>query len=389
MVRDLEAARSRALATRSLARVAFNAAAGQLHRRISTATVTERWRNRRRKRAALGTFRTRALDDRCPDRAGRRARPVPGYPAPGSVTLQNSRVDFDSRGLTTPLGISGVVYLRSTADPSATRRGLDQRRRGYSDVGVPREESGNEPRAGEHEASPSSRCCWPSRCSRSGWWRSPARRRCSPRPRAASRAARWPSPSRPPTSSSSAVGTRGPSSPRRRSRWTATGSRAATGPYRRSTIVTLDQGNLVRLRVLVDYPRGPVTDRAHDPHLPADLMSTSRARSRAGFTLLELILALTHRAGGAHHRDGPDRGDLAERSGRRPSATTSPVAPATSVSRFSATSRRREWTWPRRWTSERSRYGTTPSPSCGYPTIRRLPASIRSARPTSRPACAA
>jgi hypothetical protein len=32
----------------------------------------------------------------------------------------------------------------------------------------------------------------------------------------------------------------------------------AAGPYRRSTVITLDQTNLVRVRVLVTYPRGPV-----------------------------------------------------------------------------------------------------------------------------------
>ncbi len=34
------------------------------------------------------------------------------------MTLPNSRVDFDSRGLTMPLGTSGVVYLQSAADTS-------------------------------------------------------------------------------------------------------------------------------------------------------------------------------------------------------------------------------------------------------------------------------
>jgi type II secretory pathway pseudopilin PulG len=33
---------------------------------------------------------------------------------------------------------------------------------------------------------------------------------------------------------------------------------AAAGLYRRSTVITLDQTNLVRVRVLVTYPRGPV-----------------------------------------------------------------------------------------------------------------------------------
>jgi type IV pilus assembly protein PilV len=37
----------------------------------------------------------------------------------------------------------------------------------------------------------------------------------------------------------------------------ADGQPSATGPYQRSTVVTLDQPNLVRLRVLVAYPRGP------------------------------------------------------------------------------------------------------------------------------------
>ncbi len=32
----------------------------------------------------------------------------------------------------------------------------------------------------------------------------------------------------------------------------------ATGPYQRSTMVTLDRANLLRLRVLVAYPRGEV-----------------------------------------------------------------------------------------------------------------------------------
>jgi len=37
----------------------------------------------------------------------------------------------------------------------------------------------------------------------------------------------------------------------------ADGQPSAAGPYQRSTVVTLDQTNLVRLRVVVAYPRGP------------------------------------------------------------------------------------------------------------------------------------
>jgi Tfp pilus assembly protein FimT len=117
LARDLEAVRSRALASRSRARVAFDAAAGSYTAYLDT----DRDGNLAQsavETAALGTFRTRTLGGDV--QMGRGGEPdVPGYPAPGSVTLQNSRVDFDSRGLTTPLGISGVVYLRSTTDSSA------------------------------------------------------------------------------------------------------------------------------------------------------------------------------------------------------------------------------------------------------------------------------
>jgi prepilin-type N-terminal cleavage/methylation domain-containing protein len=117
LARDLEAVRSRALAARGLARVAFDVAAGSYTAYLDDnrdGTLTQS----AAETTALGTFRTRALA--VDVQIGRDGEPdVPGYPAQGSVTLQNSRVDFDSRGLTTPLGVSGVVYLRSTKDPSA------------------------------------------------------------------------------------------------------------------------------------------------------------------------------------------------------------------------------------------------------------------------------
>jgi len=117
LARDLEAARSRALATRSLARIVLDPAAG---------TYTGYLDNDRDgalaqsavETAALEVFRTRGLDRDI--QFGRGAAPdVPGFAGPGSVTLPNSRVDFDSRGLTTPLGTSGVVYLRSATDTTA------------------------------------------------------------------------------------------------------------------------------------------------------------------------------------------------------------------------------------------------------------------------------
>jgi prepilin-type N-terminal cleavage/methylation domain-containing protein len=118
LVRDLEAARSRALATRSLARIAIAAGAGSYTGYLDddrdgalgqTAAET----------SALGVFRTRALDSYV--RMGRNGSTpdLPGYPGAGTVTLPGSRVDFDARGLTAPLGTRGVVYFVATGDTSA------------------------------------------------------------------------------------------------------------------------------------------------------------------------------------------------------------------------------------------------------------------------------
>jgi len=117
LVRDLEAVRSRALATRSIARIVVNPGAGTYTGYLDadrdgalaqTAAETD----------ALEIFRTRALDQGV--QFGRGGAPdVPGFAGGGSITLPNSRVDFDSRGLTTPLGTRGVVYLRSVADTTA------------------------------------------------------------------------------------------------------------------------------------------------------------------------------------------------------------------------------------------------------------------------------
>jgi type II secretory pathway pseudopilin PulG len=117
LVRDLEVARSRALATRSLTRVAVNTVAGTYvgyldndRDGVLAQTAVET--------AALEAYRSRTIDSDV--RFGRGAAPdLPGFAGAGSITLPNSRVDFDSRGLTAPLGTKGVIYLWSATDPSA------------------------------------------------------------------------------------------------------------------------------------------------------------------------------------------------------------------------------------------------------------------------------
>jgi prepilin-type N-terminal cleavage/methylation domain-containing protein len=117
LVRDLEIARSRALATRSMTRVAVNTVAGTYvgyldddRNGVLAQTAAET--------AALEAYRSRSIDSDV--RFGRGAAPdLPGYAGGGSITLPNSRVDFDTRGLTTPLGTKGVIYLWSATDPNA------------------------------------------------------------------------------------------------------------------------------------------------------------------------------------------------------------------------------------------------------------------------------
>lgn len=117
LVRDLETARSRALATRSTVRIAFNVAArsytGYLDANrdgVLGQTAAET--------TALSVFRTRTLDTGV--KLGRSATPdLPGYGGAGATTLPGTRIDFDSRGLSTPLGTKGVIYIVSTVDTMA------------------------------------------------------------------------------------------------------------------------------------------------------------------------------------------------------------------------------------------------------------------------------
>lgn len=47
------------------------------------------------------------------------ATALPGYPAGDQVTFPDMHLDFDSRGLPTPLGTRGVIYLQSATDSTA------------------------------------------------------------------------------------------------------------------------------------------------------------------------------------------------------------------------------------------------------------------------------
>jgi Tfp pilus assembly protein FimT len=117
LVRDLEQARVRALATRSLVRVVFdpttNSYTGYLDfdrdsvLALSTAETD-----------SLRGFGRRTLTDGVV--IGRGSVPdVPAMPGPGNITFTGNQIDFDSRGLTAPFGTRGVVYFIHQTNRSA------------------------------------------------------------------------------------------------------------------------------------------------------------------------------------------------------------------------------------------------------------------------------
>lgn len=117
LAQDLEASRTRALATRRAARVVFDVAGGRYHGYLADPGDTT-FVQSAAEAAALGTLRDRPLTEGVA--FGRGAAPMlAGDAGDGAVTLAASRVDFDSRGLTTPFGARGTVYLTHRDDPTS------------------------------------------------------------------------------------------------------------------------------------------------------------------------------------------------------------------------------------------------------------------------------
>jgi type II secretory pathway pseudopilin PulG len=120
LTQDLELARTRALAARSDVRFVFEsggepgAYAAYLDHDddgIFGEDATER--------LALRGFGRRELPARVVYGRGS-AAPLPTDIVGASVTFADARIWFNTRGLTEPLGTSGVVYLTSTLDESKT-----------------------------------------------------------------------------------------------------------------------------------------------------------------------------------------------------------------------------------------------------------------------------
>ncbi len=114
---DLELARTRALSTRSIVRVTFDAVgrsySGYLDDdRNGTIGQTAA------EMTALSAFNTKALDTGVNYDRGT-APDLPNFAGAGNITFASSQVEFDPRGLANPFGSRGVIYLRHADDAAA------------------------------------------------------------------------------------------------------------------------------------------------------------------------------------------------------------------------------------------------------------------------------
>ncbi len=117
LAQDLESARTRALSTRRAARVVFDVAGGRYRGYLADPGVTT-FAQSAAEADALGTLRDRPLMEGVTFGRGSAPR-LTGDPGTASVTLGSSRVDFNSRGLTTPFGARGTIYLTHRDDPTS------------------------------------------------------------------------------------------------------------------------------------------------------------------------------------------------------------------------------------------------------------------------------
>jgi prepilin-type N-terminal cleavage/methylation domain-containing protein len=116
MVQDVDFARTRALATRSLTRVAFanNSAASYSGYLDTDGDSTIAGTNAELQ--FMHGFGKRPLPDRV--LYGRGAvPPIPNDASNSAITFANSRVEFNSRGIVQPMGTSGVIYMRHANKP--------------------------------------------------------------------------------------------------------------------------------------------------------------------------------------------------------------------------------------------------------------------------------
>jgi type II secretory pathway pseudopilin PulG len=111
MMRDVELARSRSLAMKSLTRLQFDTGSQRYEAFVDLdrdGTID----GSAAEREAIRAFGIRALGPQV--RFGRGSAPsIPGGVGTDAVTFTDQRIEFDSRGLPAPFGTRGTVYVTS------------------------------------------------------------------------------------------------------------------------------------------------------------------------------------------------------------------------------------------------------------------------------------
>lgn len=118
LARDLEAVRTRALATRSTVRIVFDPSGGAYTGFLDDdrdGVIVENAAEQRALRAFAGN---RSVGRHISFGRGA-AGAIPSDTASGAITFVNDRVEFSGRGVTSPFGTRGVVYLENQREPTA------------------------------------------------------------------------------------------------------------------------------------------------------------------------------------------------------------------------------------------------------------------------------
>jgi type II secretion system protein H len=118
LAQDLELARTRALSTRSAVRVTFDVVS-RTYRPYLDFNRDSVFAQSQAENDSLRAFNFRTLPIGVQFARAGGVPDLPILPGAGAITLANNRVDFDSRGLTTPFGSKGVIYLSDPSDAGA------------------------------------------------------------------------------------------------------------------------------------------------------------------------------------------------------------------------------------------------------------------------------
>jgi prepilin-type N-terminal cleavage/methylation domain-containing protein len=118
LMADMELARNRSLSEKKRVRIKFTTASNSYTAYVdhnSDGVIGETTAER----VALNAFGIKTLESGIVFGRGNAAGGIPGEAGAGAVTYASTQSEFDSRGLPTPVGTVGTVYITATSDPRA------------------------------------------------------------------------------------------------------------------------------------------------------------------------------------------------------------------------------------------------------------------------------